>query len=115
MEIGDSILFSDCYDHNNNDPNNNDPNNYDPDNTTPCEIWKIRTDDEGNSIYDVLLTERNVLFENLYILMGSEIDKGSIVIYKKKHKTYEALVTVVDWVSNSAQIRIIQRDLQLLN
>lgn len=95
MQIGDTVQYSD--------------NNI----ARPCEIWKTYQDKNGNEYYDVLLSERNVPFEYIYVPLGTNLTKGNIIIYKKHSSMYEALVTMIDWSSNSAQVRIIQRSLYL--
>ncbi len=89
---------------------------WDIDRTTKrtCEIFNIYTDKDGYEYYDVLLSERNVLIESIYVPFKTDkISKGDIVLYKKRNDIYEAWVSKVDWNSDSAQIRIIQRGLYL--
>ncbi len=70
-----------------------------------CNIMSV-----NDNSYDILYPERNVMFESLFIPIGSELTKGNMVIYKKKNKIYEAMVTYIDHQSKSAQIRIIKRN-----
>lgn len=73
-----------------------------------AEIWQVH-----DTTYDVLLSERNVPFESIYTLLNSDLSKGDIILYKKQHSVFEAYVADIDWPSDSAQIRIIQRDIRL--
>ncbi len=83
-------------------------------NTRTCEIYNIYTDQEGHTYYDVLLSERNVPIESIYVPFGTDkLSKGDVVLYKKLNDVYEAWVSKVDWNSNSVQIRIIQQRLYL--
>ena len=75
-----------------------------------CTIMSVNTDDT----YDIILPERNVMFDSIYRSMvnDSPIVKGEIVIYKKQDKLYEAVVSKVDWSSNSLQIQIIAKNIR---
>lgn len=67
----------------------------------------------SNGTYDILLPERNVLFDSIYRQMNIKelITKGEVVIYQKQHNFYEAVVSKVDWPSQSLQIQIIMRNI----
>jgi hypothetical protein len=75
------------------------------------EVWKINND----CTYDVLLLpERNVPFELIYVPMSVkiEVEPRDIVLYRKNGGVYEVYVSKVDWNSQSLQIRLIQRNLK---
>ena len=92
MEIGETVLW------------------VDSDNRSRrCVILSVN----DNNTYDIILPERNVLFDSIYRPMESEnkISKGELIIYKKRNELYEALVSKVDWASKSLQIQIIMRNI----
>ena len=74
-----------------------------------CTILSVNT----NQTYDILLSERNVMYDSVYRLMTNDqpITKGERVVYKKNEKLHEAIVSKVDWGSNSLQIQIIMRNI----
>lgn len=71
-----------------------------------CEIISVNK----NKSYDILLPERNVMFESIYEPYGpvlNSIKTGDTIIYKTK----DAIITKIDWSSNSLQIRIIEKNI----
>ncbi|GAG88823.1 unnamed protein product, partial [marine sediment metagenome] len=69
---------------------------------------------KGVNTYDILLPERNVLFESIYVPFNAKLKEKDIVVYKKNNNISEAIVTKIDWNSESAQIQIIKRNYILL-
>ena len=87
MNIGDKVVWTD-------------QNGFD----RVCEIIKVNKNKKELS-YDILLPERNILFESVLNTNYNSILKGDKIKYKNK----DAVVTKIDWSSNSLQIRIIER------
>jgi len=69
------------------------------------EIYKVNKID-----YDIVLNERNVPFERLYLPIGEEPKKGNIGVYNKNGAFYEVLIVKVDWGSQSCQVRMVFRN-----
>ena len=91
FEVGDSVVW------------------YDHDIEKNAIIYNVN--DDGS--YDILLLqERNVMFESIYTpISANDIQKGDIVLYKKKNKINEALIDTIDWASSSMQVRFIIRNI----
>jgi len=73
-----------------------------------CDILK----DNGRTC-DLLLPERNVLLESLYYTVEndmSELKKGDKLYYYKNLEYLEAELVKIDHNSSSAQIRLIEKD-----
>ena len=74
-----------------------------------AEIFNIY---EQKNTYDTISpNERNVLIESIQDNDKKRLKKGDIVMYRKKDKNYEVYITKIDWNSQSAQVKIIHRNI----
>ena len=75
------------------------------------EIHTGKIYDINGNLYDIIgLNERNVPIE---MLSHINMKEGSIINYRKQFKTYEVYVIKVDKYSQSAQVKMFYRNINL--